>query len=101
MCREQERWFSLVKFPSYAFLIFSFFPEKFLYAPYPRNRLGYLQKTLEMYQVKTMWSTVSLISVSELWPFVFLCLFCNLHFCTPHNSFTVYDIFMQVNSNVY
>ena len=30
-----------------------------------------------------------------------LCVFsllCNLHFCTPHNSFTVYDIFMQVNS---
>ena len=41
--------------------------------------------------------------VSELWPFdcLFLLILCNFHSCTPHNSVTVRDIFMQFYTNVY
>ena len=38
-----------------------------------------------------------LLSVSELWPFdyFFMLILCNFHSCTPHNSVTVWDIFMK------
>ena len=58
----------------------------------------------DVYQVKAVCGVqLRLISASEHGPLiVFLCLFCEIYiFVHPHNSLTVYDIFMQVYRNVY
>ena len=41
--------------------------------------------------------------VSELLNFDCFCLLilCNFHFCIPHNSVIVWDIFMKLHRNVY
>ena len=43
------------------------------------------------------------IFCSELGPFncVLLLILCNLHSCTPHNSLTVHNIFIEFYRNVY